>query len=274
LRLFSNTIIRHVINKFDAYVDIFGEEGNEMAEHSNNRIALVTGANKGIGYETARRLASQGITVLLGARDEKRGKEAAEKLQAEGLDVQFLGLDVNDPATHKAAHGFIENKFGKLDILVNNAAVALDINQKPSEVDMQTLRKTFDTNFFGLIAVTQALLPLIRKSDGGRIVNVSSGLGSLTQQSDPTWPFYSVKLLAYNTSKTALNAFTVTLAHELKDTAIKVNSADPGYTATDLNAHSGYRTVEQGATVIIQLATLPADGATGGYFDDQGVLPW
>jgi NAD(P)-dependent dehydrogenase (short-subunit alcohol dehydrogenase family) len=245
-----------------------------MAELSNKKVALVTGANKGIGYATAQGLASQGITVLLGARDEKRGNEAAAKLQAEGVDVQFLLLDVNDPATHKAAHGFIEDKFGKLDILVNNAAVALDLNQKPSEVDMQTLRKTFDTNFFGVVAITQALLPLIRKSDAGRIVNVSSGLGSLTQQSDPNWPFYPVKLLAYNTSKTALNAFTVTMAYELKDTPIKVNSADPGYTATDLNNNSGYRTVEQGATVIIQLATLPADGATGSYFDDQGVLPW
>jgi NAD(P)-dependent dehydrogenase (short-subunit alcohol dehydrogenase family) len=250
-----------------------GEE-YDMAEHSNNRIALVTGANKGIGYETARRLASQGATVLLGARDEQRGKEAAAKLQAEGLDVQFLPIDVNNEATHKAARRFIEDKFGKLDILVNNAAVALDMDQKPSEVDKQTLRKTFDTNFFGVIAVTQALLPLIRKSDAGRIVNVSSGLGSLTQHSDPTWAFYPVKLLAYNTSKTALNAFTVTLAYELKDTAIKVNSADPGYTATDMNGHSGYKTVEQGADVIIQLANLPADGATGGYFDDQGVLPW
>jgi NAD(P)-dependent dehydrogenase (short-subunit alcohol dehydrogenase family) len=245
-----------------------------MAEQSNKRIALVTGANKGIGYETARRLASQGMTVLLGARDEPRGKEAAAKLQAEGLDVQFLRLDVNDQTTHKAAHSFIEDKFGKLDILVNNAAVALDMNQKPSEVDMQMLRKTFDTNFFGVIAVTQALLPLIRKSDAGRIVNVSSGLGSLTQHSDPTWEFYPVKLLAYNASKTALNAFTVTLAYELKETAIKVNSADPGFTATDMNDHRGYKTVEQGAAVIIQLATLPVDGATGGYFNDQGVLPW
>lgn len=245
-----------------------------MAEHANKKVALVTGANKGIGYETARRLASQGITVLLGARDEQRGKEAAAKLQAEGLDVQFLRLDVNDQSSHKAAHSFIEDKFGKLDILVNNAAVALETNQIPSEVDMQTLRKTFDTNFFGVVAVTQSLLPLIRKSGAGRIVNVSSGLGSLTQHSDPTWAFYPVKLLAYNTSKTALNAFTVTLAYELKDTAIKVNSADPGYTATDMNGHSGHKTVEQGAEVIIQLATLPADGATGGYFDDQGVLPW
>jgi NAD(P)-dependent dehydrogenase (short-subunit alcohol dehydrogenase family) len=243
-----------------------------MAE--NKRVALVTGANKGIGYETALRLASRGMTVLLGARDEQRGKEAAAKLQAEGLDVQFLRLDVNDQTTHKAAHSFIEEKFGKLDVLVNNAGIALDIDQKPSEVDLQTLRKTFDTNFFGVIAVTQALLPLIRRSDAGRIVNVSSGLGSLTQHSDPAWEFYPVKLLAYNASKTALNAFTVMLAYELKETAIKVNSADPGFTATDMNDHRGYKTVEQGAAAIIQLATLPADGATGGYFDDQGVVPW
>jgi len=245
-----------------------------MAEHSNKKIALVTGANKGIGYETARRLANQGITVLIGARDEQRGKEAAAKLQSEGLDVQFLRLDIDDQTTHEAARRFIEDNFGKLDILVNNAGIALDVTQKPSQVDMQTLRKTFDTNFFGVISVTQALLPLIRKSDAGRIVNVSSGLGSLTQNSDPGWEFYQVKPLAYNASKTALNAFTVILAHELKDTAIKVNSADPGFTATDMNDHRGYKTVEQGAAVITQLATLPASGSTGSYFDDHGVLPW
>ena len=229
---------------------------------------------RSIGYETARQLASRGMTILLGAREEQRGKAAAAKLQSEGLDVRFLRLDVNDQTTREAARRFIEDKFGRLDILVNNAAVALDINLKPSEVDMQTLRKTFDTNFFGVISVTQALLPLIRKSDAGRIVNVSSGLGSLTQNSDPSWEFYPVKLLAYNASKTALNAFTVMLAHELKDTAIKVNSADPGFTATDMNDHRGYKTVEQGAAIITQLATLPASGATGGYFDDHGVLPW
>jgi NAD(P)-dependent dehydrogenase (short-subunit alcohol dehydrogenase family) len=245
-----------------------------MAEHSNKRIALVTGANKGIGYETARQLASQGITVLIGARDEQRGEEAAARLRGEDLDVQFLRLDINDQTTHEAACRFIEDNFGKLDILVNNAGIALDVAQKPSEVDQQTLRKTFDTNFFGVISVTQALLPLIRKSAAGRIVNVSSGLGSLTKHGDPDWEFYQVKPLAYNASKTALNAFTVMLAAELKDTAIKVNSADPGFTATDMNDHRGYKTVEQGASVITQLSTLAASGATGGYFDDQGVLPW
>jgi NAD(P)-dependent dehydrogenase (short-subunit alcohol dehydrogenase family) len=245
-----------------------------MAEHANKRIALVTGANKGIGYETARQLAYQGVTVLIGARDERRGKEAAAKLQSEGLDAQFFQLDINDEKTHEAARRFIEDNFGKLDILVNNAGIALDANQKPSEVDLQTVRETFDINFFGVISVTQTLLPLIRKSDAGRIVNVSSGLGSLTKHGDPSWDFYPVKLLAYNSSKTALNAFTVMLAHELKETAIKVNSADPGFTATDMNAHRGYKTVEQGAAVITHLATLGADGPTGSYFDDQGVLPW
>ena len=229
-----------------------------MTQQSNKKIALVTGANKGIGYETARELASQGLTVLLGARDAQRGEEAAAKLQGEGLDVQFVQLDINDPATHQAARRWIEDNFGRLDVLVNNAAIALETTQKPSEVEMQTLRETFDVNFFGTIAVTQTLLPLIRKSEAGRIVNVSSGLGSLTQNSDPNWEFYPVKLLAYNASKTALNAFTVMLAAELKDTVIKVNSADPGFTATDLNGHRGYKTVEQGAAVIIQLATLPA----------------
>jgi NAD(P)-dependent dehydrogenase (short-subunit alcohol dehydrogenase family) len=245
-----------------------------VTEHPNKRIALVTGANKGIGYETARQLAGRGLSVLIGARDEQRGAEAAANLRGEGLDVQFLRLDVTDPTTHGPAGTFIETRFGKLDVLVNNAGVFLDGDQKPSNVDMKTLQQTFDTNFFGPISITQALLPLLRKSDAGRIVNVSSGLGSLTQHNDPGWEFYSFKILAYNASKTALNAFTVMLAHELKDTAIKVNAADPGYTATDMNDHRGNKTVEQGAAVIVRLATLPEDGATGGYFNDQGVVPW
>jgi NAD(P)-dependent dehydrogenase (short-subunit alcohol dehydrogenase family) len=246
----------------------------EVIENSDTRVALVTGANKGIGFETARQLASLGLTALIGARDDQRGKEAAATLQGEGLDVQFVRLDVSDPTTHDEARRFVEEKFGRLDVLVNNAGIALDGTQKPSEVDMQTLRATFDTNFFGMIGVTQALLPLIRKSTAGRIVNVSSGLASLTLHSDPSWDFYPYKLLAYNASKTALNAFTVMLAHELKDSGIKVNSADPGFTATDMNAHRGHQTVAQGAAVIVQLATLSADGATGSYFNDQGVVPW
>lgn len=238
------------------------------------RIALVTGANKGIGYAVARQLAERGTTILLGARNAERGEVAAKKLREKNFDAQFVHLDVQDAATHKQAAQFVEEKFGKLDILVNNAGIALERTEKPSEVSPDVLRQTFDTNFFGTVAVTQALLPLIRKSDAGRIVNVSSGLGSLTSHGDPNWEFYEVKLLGYNASKTALNAFTVMLSHELKDTNTKVNSADPGFTATDLNGNSGYKTVEQGASIITDLATLAEDGATGGYFDDQGELPW
>ncbi|HEX6625309.1 MAG TPA: SDR family oxidoreductase, partial [Pyrinomonadaceae bacterium] len=206
-----------------------------MTEHAGKRVALVTGANKGIGYETARQLAGRGLKVLIGARDERRGQEAAAKLQGEGLDAHFVRLDADDATTHEAAREFIEGQFGRLDILVNNAAIALELAEKPSATKMRTLRQTFDTNFFGVVSITQTLLPLIRKSDAGRVVNVSSGLASLTLHNDPGWDFYQVKPLAYNASKTALNAFTVMLAHELKDTPVKVNAADPGFTATDMN---------------------------------------
>lgn len=239
----------------------------------NKKIVLITGANKGLGFETARQLAEKDYTVLIGARDESRGAEAAEKLKSEGFDAEFVKIDATDTNTINAAAQLVSEKYGKLDVLINNAGIALDSGEKASEVSEDTLRKTFDTNFFGVIAVTQAFLPLIKKSNDGRIVNVSSGLGSLTQNSDPKWGFYEVKPLAYNSSKTALNAFTVILAHELRDAGIKVNSADPGYTATDLNNNSGPKTVAEGASIIVDLATLP-DGATGGYFDDRGVVPW
>ena len=243
---------------------------------NDKKTALITGANKGIGFETARQLGEKGYTVLVGARDESKGAEAVEKLKGEGYDAHFIHLDLQDAATHKAAARFVEEQFGKLDVLINNAGIVVqgDGDSKPSEVSLEIVRKTFETNFFNTIAVTQTFLPLIRKSDAGRIVNVSSGLGSLTQNSDPNWDFYNVKPLAYNSSKTALNAFTVILAHELKETNIKVNSADPGYTATDLNGNSGTKTVAEGASIIVDLATLDATGATGSYFDDAGVLPW
>lgn len=241
---------------------------------NEQKIALITGANKGLGFETARQLGKQNIKILIGARDETRGGEAAEKLKNEGFEAEFVLLDVSDAQTHEAAAKYVEESCGKLDILVNNAGIALDSGEKLNEISLETIRKTFDTNFFGVIAVTQAFLPLIKKSESGRIVNVSSGLGSLAQNSDSDWDFSAVKPLAYNSSKTALNMFTVILAHELKDTKIKVNSADPGYTATDLNRNSGTKTVEQGASIIFDLATLADDGATGGYFDDQGVVPW
>ena len=241
---------------------------------SEQKTVLITGANKGLGYETARQLGEKGYTVLVGARDETRGNEAVEKLKGEGFDADFIEIDATNAETIKSAAEEVGEKYGRLDVLINNAAIALDSTEKASELSLDIIRKTFDTNFFGVIAITQAFLPLIKKSENGRIVNVSSGLGSLTQNSDPNWAFSAVKPLAYNSSKTALNAFTVILAHELKDTNIKVNSADPGYTATDLNGNSGTKTVAEGASIIVDLATLDENGATGSYFDDQGVLPW
>lgn len=240
---------------------------------TEQKIALITGANKGIGKEIARQLGVQGMTVLVGARDEARGAEAADELKREGIDASTILLDVTDQGSIAAAASKIEGDYGRLDVLVNNAGIALD-SVPPSQLDIDTLRRTYDTNIFGVVAVTQAMLPLLKKSEAGRIVNMSSGLGSLAQNSDPNWEFAGVKPLAYNSSKAALNMFTVVLATELKETAIKVNAADPGFTATDLNQHRGTRTVAQGATAAVRLSTLPADGPTGGYFDEDGTVPW
>ena len=242
---------------------------------SEKPLALITGANKGIGYEIARQLGKDhGMTVLIGARDETRGRDAAGKLAADGIDARPLRLDVTDPASVEAAARHIERDFGgKLDVLVNNAGVALE-RCPASETDLSKFKATYDTNVFGPFVVTKAMLPLLKKSSAGRVVNVSSGLGSLTQNSDPNWEYAKVKPLAYNSSKAALNMQTVLFADELKDTPIKVNAADPGYTATDLNGHQGHRTVDEGARAAVRLATLPEDGPTGGYFDEAGPVPW
>lgn len=246
-----------------------------MATHTSTKTALVTGANKGIGFETARQLARQGFHVLLGARDEKRGNEAAAKLKGEGLSVEFVKLDVTNEADRKAvARHIAEQHGGKLDVLVNNAAIAIDGEVKPSDVSQDVLHKTFDANFFSVIALTQDLLPALRRSDAGRIVNLSSGLASLTLHSDPTWPFYNFKPPAYDASKTALNAFTVHLAHELKDTPIKVNAADPGWVKTDMGTDAAPLEVTDGAKTSVWLATLAADGPTGGFFHQGERHPW
>ncbi|MBG1242670.1 SDR family oxidoreductase [Nostoc sp. NZL] len=246
-----------------------------MSEDLKGKVALITGANKGIGYEIARQLGSRGATVLVGARDIKRGEEAANKLRLNEIDARTIQLDVIDQKTIDSAAKQIESEFGKLDILVNNAGIISDGDRlPPSQVDIETLRHTYETNVFGVFAVTKAMLPLLKKSKAGRIVNLSSGLGSLTQNSDPNYEFVDFKLLAYNSSKTAVNAITVLLAAELKGTPIKVNAADPGFTATDINQYQGYRTVEQGAIAPVRLATLPDDGSSGGFFDENGVVPW
>ncbi len=239
----------------------------------STKIALITGANKGIGKEIARQLGALGMIVLVGARDTQRGEEAAAELKAEGLDAHAVALDVTDPAIIAAAVAKIESDYGRLDVLINNAGIALD-GGPSTTLELADLRRTYETNVFGVFSVTKAFVPLLQHSEAGRIVNMSSGLGSLSQNSDPNWDFAGVKPPAYNSSKAALNMLTVIFAAELKDFPMKVNAADPGYVATDLNQNRGFRTVEQGATVAVHLATLPDDGPTGGYFDENGVVPW
>jgi len=250
--------------------DNASDNGNN---HAAGKIVLITGANKGIGKEIARQLGTAGAITLIGARNRERGEQAASELRAIGVDAHVVALDVSDEISVAAAAASIEAEYGRLDILVNNAGIALD-NTPPQLTTMETLRRTYETNVFGLFAVTRAMLPLLQKGEAGRIVNVSSGLGSLTQNSDPAWVFAGVKALAYNSSKAAVNMITVILAKELAGTAIKVNAADPGFTATDLNHHQGTQTVEEGAIAAVRLALLPPDGPTGGYFDKDGIVPW
>jgi NAD(P)-dependent dehydrogenase (short-subunit alcohol dehydrogenase family) len=214
------------------------------------------------------------MAVILGARDPQRGADAATTLSGEGIDAHHVRLDVTDEHTIRAAMQEVERAFGRLDVLVNNAGVALDRGMPPSAVPLDVLRRTYETNVFGPVAVIQAFLPLLKQAAAGRIVNVSTELGSLAQNANPEFAFRHIKLLAYNSSKTGLNAVTMQFAHELQDTPIKVNAADPGYTATDFNNHRGTQTVEQGARAVVQLATLPASGPTGRYFNADGSLPW
>jgi|SRR5579859_3885772 len=237
-------------------------------------ISLITGANKGIGFEVARQLATLGHSIIIGARDEASGRQAAEKLRSNGHRAVHALIDVTDRVTADAAAKQIDIQFGRLDVLINNAGISIDARTVPSKLGLDILRRTFETNAFGAVTMIQSMLPLLLRSEGARIVNVSSGLGSLTQNCDPEYEFAAVKLLAYNSSKTALNAFTIQFSHELRNTNIKVNSADPGFTATDLNGHRGTRTVEQAAKVIVHLATLPASGPSGGFFDENGPIAW
>jgi NAD(P)-dependent dehydrogenase (short-subunit alcohol dehydrogenase family) len=246
---------------------------------NQGRVALITGANKGIGLETARQLGKLGIAVLVGARDAAKGEEAAAKLRTEdGITAHAVKLDVTNFADHVAVKDFIERQFGKLDILVNNAGIAIDEGgwegNFTSTTSQEVLQRTFNTNFFALVALTQTLLPLIRKSDAGRIVNLSSILGSLTLHSSPDSPIYAAKKFAYDASKTALNAFTIHLAHELKETPVKVNSAHPGWVKTDMGTDAAPMEVPDGAKTSVELATLAADGPTGGYFHLGKPLPW
>ncbi|WP_030167197.1 SDR family oxidoreductase [Spirillospora albida] len=245
----------------------------------STRIALITGANKGIGFETARRLGGLGWTVLVGARSAELGEKAVAALAGEDADARFVHLDVTDADGIGAAAERIEREHGRLDVLVNNAGIApADAAVAPSETPLDAMRRTYETNVFGVVAVTNAMLPLLRRSPAGRIVNLSSELGSLGIVTDPSSPFFPVNLLAYNSSKTALNAVTVAYAKELADTPIKVNAANPGYCATDMNMHTGFRTAVQGAEEVVRLATLDEAGPSGAFqggTDEPGApLPW
>jgi len=244
-----------------------------MSNHEK-RIALVTGANKGIGNEVARELARRGLAVLLGARDAVLGEAAAAALQSQGLDVRFIEVDLCRPTTLIAAAEHIDAEFGRLDVLVNNAGISDARDAAPSEANIEAVRRIFDTNFFGTLAVTQAMLPLLRRSSGGRIVNVSSGLGSLAKNSDPQWEYAAYRLLGYSASKAALNMLTIQLAAELQETGIKVNAVNPGFTATDLNQHRGTQTLAEGAAAALQYALIDNDGASGGFFSSDAAHAW
>ncbi|WP_329236482.1 SDR family oxidoreductase [Actinoallomurus sp. NBC_01490] len=255
-----------------------------MSEQTTHqKIALITGANKGIGRGAAERLATLGMTVLVGARDPRRGEDAAAALRAAGGDVHAVTLDVTDPVTVREAANGIEERFGRLDVLINNAGITGSgqvspedaRDQIPSSVDLDMVRAVFETNVFGVITVTNAMLPLLRRSAAPRVVNVSSAAGSLTIASDPNGPFTALlPSAAYTPSKAALNALTVQYANELRKDGILVNAADPGYVDTEINNHSGFLTPAQGAAIVVRLATLGADGPTAGFFGENGPVPW
>jgi NAD(P)-dependent dehydrogenase (short-subunit alcohol dehydrogenase family) len=258
-------------------------KGNRMKnEKLNGEVAFITGANRGLGLETARELGKLGIVVVLGSRDSEKGEAAAAKLRDEGIIAESLGFDVTKSQDHQKAYDYFAKKYGRLDILVNNAGVLRESQvstngpapNSTSAVSPEVLRETFETNFFAPVALTQKLLPLIRKVPAGRIVNVSSILGSLTLHSDPNSPIYPFKTLAYDASKAALNAFTVHLAHELRDTKVKVNSAHPGWVKTEMGGPNAPMEVSEGGQTSAQLATLADDGPNGGFFHLGQPLPW
>ncbi|HLK47311.1 MAG TPA: SDR family oxidoreductase [Bryobacteraceae bacterium] len=243
---------------------------------NDKKVALITGANKGLGFEMARQLGKAGVTVVLAARDPQKGETAAAKLRGEGLDTHFLKLNVTDNSDHAKAAAFLAEKFGRLDILINNAGINAEgmAGGKASAVNGDAMRETFETNLFAPVALTQALLPLLQKSPAARIVNMSSILGSQALHADPKSPIYNFKSLSYDSSKAALNSFTIHLAHELKDTNIKVNSAHPGWVKTDMGTDAAPMEIPEGAKTGVALALLGDDGPTGGFFHLGKPLPW
>jgi NAD(P)-dependent dehydrogenase (short-subunit alcohol dehydrogenase family) len=239
-----------------------------------NRIALVTGANKGIGLEIARQLAQAAVHVIIGARDAARAKAALDDLSSQGLKAQSVSIDLNDHASIAAAAETIRAEHGKLDILVNNAGIVDAEDGPPTASSADAARRILDTNFVGTLAVTQAMLPLLRQAPAARIVNLSSSLGSLTFNGDPTSRYYSARLIGYNASKAAVNMLTVQLAQELRETPIVVNSVSPGYVKTDLTGHNGLMTPEEGARLPVEYALLGKDAVSGRFVEASGETPW
>lgn len=247
---------------------------------SAEKIAFITGGNRGLGFQTALELGQKGIRVVIGSRSLAHGEQAVAKLRAAGAKADVLLFDITRTASHQAAYSHFNSKFGRLDILINNAAIAggsfpgTGPEHRASDVNLDLLHQVFETNFFSQVALTKVLLPLIKQSPAGRIVNMSSILGSLTLQATPGSPIYDAKSFAYDASKTAINAFTVHLAYELRGTKIKVNSAHPGWVKTDMGGPQAPMNVQDGARTAVELAMLPDDGPTGGYFHVGKALPW
>ncbi len=241
---------------------------------------LITGANRSIGLETVKQLSTKGLFVYLGTRDLEKGEAVVKELNENGFhNIKAIKIDVTNSDSILAAKNIIETEQGKLDILINNAGILGTNPQQASDTSIEDIQEVFDTNFFGVIQVTQTFLELLKKSDSPRISNITSGLGSLTLHSDPTWKYYSVKTASYGTSKAALNAYTIVLAYELKDSPFKVNAIDPGYTATDFNHHNGPGTVESAASFIIKHTLTDDNAPTGQYYsndieDESGISPW
>jgi NAD(P)-dependent dehydrogenase (short-subunit alcohol dehydrogenase family) len=245
------------------------------------KIAFVTGANRGIGFETALQLAEKNVFVIIGARNREEGEKAVLQIQNKNLKAEILKFDAAVPEDQNICFEYINKKFGKLDILVNNAGVFLDESDasadhqnNTSSASEELLRKTFEINFFSVVSLTQKLLPLLLKSDGGRIVNVSSILGSLNLHADSEGFLKDSKYFCYDTSKSALNSFTIHLAQELRNTKIKVNSAHPGWVKTAMGGASASMEVKDGAKTSVQLALLDPNGPTGGFFHLDETIPW
>ena len=243
---------------------------------TDKKVALITGGNKGIGLETARQLGKLGITVLIGVRDVAKGDAAVAELKKDGVEVRAVKLDMENSADYAAVAKLIEKDYGHLDILVNNAGIFLDGRKgnATSTTSKDILQKTFNTNFFAVVGLTQTLLPLLKKSLGGRIVNLSSILGSNTLHATPGSFIYDAKTFAYDASKAALNSFSIHLAHELKDTKIKVNSAHPGWVKTDMGGEGAQLDIVTGAKTSVELATLQDSGPNGEFLHLGKALPW